>query len=171
MHSSKELIPGFRKTLPIFLFFQIIKKAIILYMASLCLRSFAILAWSLARLRLEKADKVLRILKAEALAHLRYAEGFVNKQLAGSRKQSVVDQALSGFARLGLDQFAEVFGRIAAFVGKVGNGGQPFTFRLLGNVFVEQRDESPYHRMIYLLARDKLAVVEAQAVVKQQLDV
>ena len=48
-------------------------------MASLCLRSFATLAWSLARLRLEKADKVLRILKAEALAHLRYAEGFVNK--------------------------------------------------------------------------------------------
>ena len=87
-------------------------------MASLCLRSFAILAWSLARLRLEKADKVLRILKAEALAHLRYAEGFVNKQLAGSRKQSVVDQALGGFARLGLDQFAEVFGRIAAFAAK-----------------------------------------------------
>ena len=79
VHSSKELIPGFRKTLPIFLFFHIIQKAIILYMASLCLRSFATLAWSLARLRLEKADKVLRILKAEALAHLRYAEGFVNK--------------------------------------------------------------------------------------------
>ena len=72
-------------------------------MASLCLRSFAILAWSLARLRLEKADKVLRILKAEALAHLRYAEGFVNKQLAGSRKQSVVDHTLCGFASLGLD--------------------------------------------------------------------
>lgn len=47
--------------------------------ASLYLRCFAILAWSLARLRLEKADKVLRILKAEVLADLRNAEGFINK--------------------------------------------------------------------------------------------
>ena len=37
------------------------------------LRSFAILAWSLSRLRLEKADEVLRILKAEELADLRNA--------------------------------------------------------------------------------------------------
>ena len=43
------------------------------------LRSFAILAWSLPRLRLEKADEVLRILKAEVLADLRNAEGFINK--------------------------------------------------------------------------------------------
>lgn len=48
-------------------------------MASLCLRSFAILAWSLPRLHLEKADEVLGILKAEALAYLRYAEGFIIK--------------------------------------------------------------------------------------------
>ena len=39
--------------------------------ASLYLRSFAVLAWSLSRLRLEKADEVLGILKAEALADLR----------------------------------------------------------------------------------------------------
>ena len=32
--------------------------------ASLYLRSFAILAWCLSRMRLEKADEVLRILKA-----------------------------------------------------------------------------------------------------------
>ena len=47
--------------------------------ASLYLCSLAIFAWCLARLRLEKADEVLGILKAEALADLRYAEGFVNK--------------------------------------------------------------------------------------------
>ena len=47
--------------------------------ASLYLRCFAILAWSLPRLSLEKADKVLRILKAEVLADLRNAEGFINK--------------------------------------------------------------------------------------------
>ena len=40
---------------------------------ALYLRSFAILAWSLPRLRLEKADDVLGILKAEALADLRNA--------------------------------------------------------------------------------------------------
>jgi hypothetical protein len=39
--------------------------------ASLYLSCFAILAWSLSRLRLEKADEVLRIFKAEALADLR----------------------------------------------------------------------------------------------------
>ena len=46
---------------------------------SLYLRSFAILAWCLPRLRLEKADKVLRVFKAEVLADLRNAEGFINK--------------------------------------------------------------------------------------------
>ncbi len=39
--------------------------------ASLYLSSFAVLAWSLSRLCLEKADEVLRIFKAEALADLR----------------------------------------------------------------------------------------------------
>ena len=38
--------------------------------ASLYLSSFAVLAWSLSRLSLEKADEVLRIFKAEALADL-----------------------------------------------------------------------------------------------------
>ena len=38
--------------------------------ASLYLCSLAVLAWSLARLCLEKADEVLRIFKAEALADL-----------------------------------------------------------------------------------------------------
>ena len=47
--------------------------------ASLYLRSFAILAWCLPSLCLEKADEVLGILKAEALADLRNAEGFINK--------------------------------------------------------------------------------------------
>ena len=135
------------------------------------LRSFAIFAWCLARLRLEKADEVLRVFKAEALAHLRYAEGFINKQLAGSRKQSVVNYTLSGSASLGLDQFAEIFGRIAAFVGKVGYSRQPLVHRFLCNVFIEQRDELLYHRMINLLACDELTVVEAQTVVQQQLDV
>ena len=43
------------------------------------LRSFAVLAWSLPRLSLEKADEVLRIFKAEVPADLRNAEGFINK--------------------------------------------------------------------------------------------
>ena len=47
--------------------------------ASLYLRSFAILAWSLPCLSLEKADEVLRIFKAEVLADLCNAEGFINK--------------------------------------------------------------------------------------------
>ena len=38
--------------------------------ASLYLCGLAILAWGLSRLRLEKTDEVLRILKAEALANL-----------------------------------------------------------------------------------------------------
>ena len=91
------------------------------------LRSLAILTLGLARLCLEKADEVLRIFKAEALAYLRYAEGFIIKQLAGSRKQSVVDHTLGCPACLSLDQFAEIFGRIAAFVGKIGYGRHPFS--------------------------------------------
>ena len=47
--------------------------------ASFYLCSLTILAWGLSRLCLEKADKVLRIFKAEALADLRYAEGFIYK--------------------------------------------------------------------------------------------
>ena len=139
--------------------------------ASLYLRSLAIFAWGLSRLRLEKADEVLRIFKAEVLAYLRYAEGFIIKQLTGKRKQTIVDHTLGGFAGLSLDQFSEIFGRIAAFVGKVGYGRQPLTLRFTGNVFIEQRDELLYHRMINLLACDELTVVEAQTVVQQQLDV
>ena len=75
----------------------------------LYLRSLAIFAWCLSRLRLEKADEVLRIFKAEALAYLRDAEGFIIKQLAGCRKQSVVYHTLGCFASLGLDQFTEIF--------------------------------------------------------------
>ena len=114
---------------------------------------------------------MLRIFKAEALAHLRYAEGFIIKQLTGKRKQTVVDYTLSGFASLSLDQFSEIFRRIAAFVGKVGYGRQPFLLCFSSNVFIEQRDEFLDHRMINLLACDKLTVVEAQTVVQQQLDV
>lgn len=55
----------------------------LLKQASLYLCSLAIFAWSLSRQCLEKADKVLRIFKAEALTYLRYAEGFIIKQLAG----------------------------------------------------------------------------------------
>ena len=139
--------------------------------ASLYLRSLAIFAWGLSRLRLEKADEVLRIFKAEALAYLRDAKGFIIKQLAGSRKESVVDHTLGCPACLSLDQFSEIFGRIAAFVGKVGYGRQTLTLRFPSNVFIEQRDELLYHRMINLLACDELAVVEAQTVVQQQLDV
>ena len=43
--------------------------------------------------------------------------------------------------------------------------------RFPGNVFIEQRDEFLYYRMVYLLACDKLSVVEAQTIVQQQLDV
>ena len=163
VHFSKELIPCFRKTLPLFRFYQNMLPCI------LC--SLAIFARCLARLRLEKADEVLRIFKAEALAYLRDAEGFICKQLAGCRKQSVVYHTLGGFACLGFDQFTEIFGRITAFVGKVGYSRQTFTLRFPSNVFIEQRDELLYHRMINLLACDELAVVEAQTVVQQQLDV
>ncbi len=84
---------------------------------------YAVLRYSLGVLpvcALKKADEVLRIFKAESLAYLRDAEGFICKQLAGSRKQSVVYHTLGGSASLGLDEFTEIFGRIAAFVGKVG---------------------------------------------------
>ena len=50
--------------------------------SSLYLCSLAIFARCLARLRLEKADEVLRIFKAEALAYLRDVKGFIIKQLA-----------------------------------------------------------------------------------------
>ena len=48
----------------------IISTYLYIYMSTyLC--SFAILAWRLSRLRLEKADEVLRILKTEMLTDLR----------------------------------------------------------------------------------------------------
>lgn len=72
-YSSIELIPDFRKVLLIFRFYQIINNNCYSIHASLYLRSFAILAWSLSSLRLKKADEVLGILKAEVLADLRNA--------------------------------------------------------------------------------------------------
>ena len=138
---------------------------------SLYLRGLAIFAWGLARLSLEKADEVQRIFKAEMLTDLRYAESLINKQLSGSRKHSVINHAFCGSTCLCFNQFAEIFSRITAFVCKVGYGRQALMLRFLNNVVIEQRNELLYHRMIYLLTCDELAVVETHTVVQQQLDI
>ena len=114
---------------------------------------------------------MLGVLKAQFLAHLADAEFLIGEQLFGGAQQPVVDEVAGSASGLGLDQFAEVFGRVAALVGEVCHRGQSLPSCLVGYIAVQQVSKLLHHGMVDFLAGDKLAVVEAQTVVEQQFDV
>ena len=104
---------------------------------------------------------MLRILKSEALADLRYRKRQVVEQFLGMSQQMLGYECLSGDAGLGFHQFAEVSGREAAFVCEHCHGGYAAGFRFIGDVLVEHIFETAYRAVIDFFARDELALVEA----------
>ena len=135
----------------------------------MALRGFAILRRGHSRVRLEEADEVLGIFEAEPLAYQSDADRSVRKELSGRDENPVVDEVPRGAPGLCLDKFPEIFGRVAAFVRKVRDRRQAFAFGLLRKIGVQQGRELPDHAVVDFLAGDELPVVEAKAVVEEQL--
>lgn len=139
--------------------------------ARVSLPNLSISTWCLPGALLEEADEMLGILKAEVLADLRDRESLIVQLFLGGSQQAIVDVFLGSQFGLALDDLSEVSGREVATIGEVGHGGQPLLSGLCTDIVSEQAIELLHHGVVDLLTGDKLAVVEPQAVVEQQLDV
>ena len=108
---------------------------------------------------------MLRIFKSQSGTYLRNRHEVAAKIFLRSRKNSAADEILGGASGLCLYQLAEISGRQIAFVGKVSHRRKSFLFSRCLDVFFQELFEFLHHRVVNLLARDELAVVESQAVV------
>ena len=82
-------------------------------------------------------------------------------------KETVGYDVLGGTSSLCFDQCAKIASRKATFIGKPGYRRKAFTLGVIIDVVIEQGDELLHHIVVYLLTREELTVVEAQAVVEQ----
>ena len=124
---------------------------------------------SLSRVCLEETDEMLGIFEAETLADYGNGQFFIVKQLFGMGEKMVGDDVLGGTTSLHTHQISEISARQTAFICKIRYRGQPFAKGFRGDVIIKECHEFPNHRMVDLLAGDELAVVEAEAIVQQQL--
>lgn len=120
---------------------------------------------------LERAAEILRILIAEAVGYLADALAGLREQLLGHIHRPLLDVFLRRAAGLLLYQVAEVVGREMQLVGTPCHGGRAEALGIVRHeIAVEQRLEACEDILVRPLARDELAVVEAVAVVEEQLD-
>ena len=114
---------------------------------------------------------MLGIFEAEMLADHCDGQRLVVQQLFSMGEKAVRDDVLSSTPRFHTHQIAEIATGQAAFVSKIGYCRQTILKGFCGDVIINQFYESLYHSMIDFLAGDKLAVIEAETIVQQQLDV
>lgn len=120
---------------------------------------------------LEETDEMLGVLKTELQTDLVDAQVALVQQLLGGGEEVVGNEILGSLAGLHFDQGAEVAGREAALVGKIGHSGQSLTAGLCLDIVGQHPLKPPHYVVVDLFARHKLAVVEAKTIVEQQLDV
>lgn len=113
----------------------------------------------------------MRVFEAELVGDFADGQTGLNEQLLGTLDDGILNVALGGGAALLADQVAEIIGRQAGFIGKVGYRGQTVLFwmtvlEVLAQLLVESGEDVAVH----LVARDELAVVVAHAVVQEQAD-
>ena len=111
---------------------------------------------------------MLRVFEAEFIGYFADGQAGLDEQLFRTLDDSILDVTLGGGAALLADEVAEVVGREAGLVGEVSHGGQTVSFRMavyevLALLLMECSEDVAVH----LVARDKLAVVVAHAVVEQ----
>ena len=119
------------------------------------LRCRSVLPWRLSRMPLEKAHEMLRIVKAERLAHLSDAQRKVVEQLLGIGEQAAGNELFGRLARLHAHQFAEIAARKAASLGKICHRGQPFAAGFRFDVVFEQCLKLCDHGVVDFLARSR----------------
>lgn len=122
-------------------------------------------------MRLEEADEMLRILEAQLLADQRNGECVVIQQLLCMGEQMVGNDVLGGTPHLRLHQCTKVSCGKAALFGKVSDRRKPLMQGFGPDIVIKQGDELLHHAVVNLLTGDELAVVEAQAVVEEQLNI
>ena len=112
---------------------------------------------------------MLRIFEAELVGDFTDGHAGFNEQLLRTLDDSILNVALGGGAALFADEVAEVVGRQTGLVCKIGDSRQTVSFRMAAHeVLAQLLMEGGEDVAIHLVARDKLAVVVAQAVVEQQ---
>ena len=119
-------------------------------------------------MRLEETDEMLGIFKAETTADNCNGQRLIIKELFGIGKNMVGNDVLGSTPRFHTHQIAEIAVRQAAFVCKISYRWQTVMQGFCGDIIIKHFYEFLYHRMIYLLAGDELAVVEAETIVQQQ---
>lgn len=120
---------------------------------------------------LKRAAEILRILIAEAVGYLADALAGLREQLLGHIHSLLLDIFLRRAAGLLLYQVAKVVGREMQLVGTPCHGGRAEALGIVRHeIAVEQRLEACEDVLVRPLARDELTVVEAVAVVEEQLD-
>lgn len=92
-------------------------------------------------MRLEEADEMLGVVKAQPIADHRDGEGVVIQQQSGMGKETVGNDVLGCTPRLCLDQCAEIACGKAALVGKPCYRGKTIPLGLGVYIVVEQGDE------------------------------
>ena len=114
---------------------------------------------------------MLRVFEAELVGDFADRQTGLNEQLLGTFDDSILNVALGGGAALLADEVAEIIGRQAGFIGKVGYRGQTVSFRMtVLEVLAQLLMEGCEDVTVHLVARDELAVVVAHAVIQEQAD-
>ena len=115
---------------------------------------------------------MLWVLEAQLLRHLADALSVVQEAVLHLIKHAEVDHFLRRLARLLLQQITKVVGREAQLAGEILHRGQAvFCSKMVVEVMIEQRLKLGQQVVIDYLAGDELALVEAQQLVKEDLDV
>ena len=119
----------------------------------------------------EETNEMLRIVKTHTFANHCDGQRVIIEQLFGMGEKAVGNDVLGSTTSFHAHQIAEIAAGQAAFVCKIGHCGQSLTQGFRGDVVIQQFHESLHHRMVDFLASDELAVIEAETLVQQQLDV
>ena len=115
---------------------------------------------------------MLRVLEAQFVGNLANGLPRVEHTFFRHFQGLLLDMLQGGFTRFLFQQVAQIVGREAELVGAVLHGGQSFRSGFAGmEIRIQQGLEASKDVAVQILAGDELAVVEAFAIVEQQLDV
>ena len=120
---------------------------------------------------LEQAGEVLWILEAELVGHLIDGQFLVHHILFREVDDLVLDVSLRREARFLFNEVTKVAGREDHLLCEIGDGGQTLALGLAtAEVRLQVVLETGHDVAVHLVARDKLAVIVAHAVVQEQAD-
>ena len=129
------------------------------------------MVWCHTCARLEQTCEVLRIFEAELIGDFADGQTGLDEELLGTLDDGILDMALGGGAALLADEVAEIVGREAGLVGKVGNCWQTVPFWITADeILLQLLMEGGEDVAVYFMAGDELAVLVAHAVVQEQAD-